>query len=171
MTCPVFDQCSNTAQCYRCFHQHLYKPHKRQTPLAPKSLSRTPKKQGIKAEQDFVKQYKQTIQRADQVVRQQIASGALHHHPGDVETFDSFIASLYEIKEKLVDHTKGKKTFTIQKEWLDKLKKEARQLNKDHYALPFRFSEDNSFYVVIELEILLSLVETIRILSNHVENK
>lgn len=63
-----------------------------------------------------------------------------------------------KIKPKI---TRGSLSFTIQKEWLEKLNKESKAANKEFWALVFSFTEtDNNIYSILEYDQLLSMICT-----------
>ena len=80
---------------------------------------------------------------------------------------DEQITGLVRIMEELKTHIKpktarGDKTFTIHKEWLKKLDKEAPSENMEFWYLKFKFLEtDPDTYIAINEEILMSMVKTL----------
>lgn len=81
---------------------------------------------------------------------------------------DEEIRGIINIMEELKTHqTKnegrlpGKETFTIKKEWLNKLNREANEAKKEFWYLKFAFKDnDLDHYVVSEAEIIMSMVKT-----------
>lgn len=91
-------------------------------------------------------------------------SGALPFEKGDV--VDSIIH--IECKERIGNIGKGaKKSFTIDKGWLEKSKEEADALGKP-MCLPFRFKEDDTIYSVISMDDLAIIVTNIKALKNEI---
>ena len=77
---------------------------------------------------------------------------------GDQE-IKGIISVSEELKTKVAEETRGKKTFTIHKEWLDKLERESQ--DKEFYYLKFCFHEnDDDVYVVVNQEIIMSMIKT-----------
>lgn len=77
---------------------------------------------------------------------------------GDQE-IKGIISVSEELKTKVADKARGKKTFTIHKEWLDKLKRESQ--DKEFYYLKFCFHEtDDDIFVVVDQEIIMSMIKT-----------
>ena len=68
-------------------------------------------------------------------------SGATTFMKGDTEN-DQF---LVECKTCMTE----KKSFSIKKDWLDKLEEEAFSMNKPYSALAFNFGEDTDNYYVL----------------------
>lgn len=82
-------------------------------------------------------------------------SGATLFNKGDVRT-DNW---LFEAKTCMSE----KKSFSIKKEWLDKLKQESFAMNKEFFSLVFNFEEDSENYFILDertfRQILLLLSE------------
>ena len=83
--------------------------------------------------------------------RQQPNSGATAFYKGDIIT-DNF---LMEAKTKIG----ACKSFTIQREWLDKIAEEAFAMNKRYSALVFDFGDDSTRYYVIDEKTFIKLME------------
>ena len=71
-----------------------------------------------------------------------------------------------ELKEQNSTTSKGKKTFTIHKEWLEKLRRESLAENQEFWYLKFVFGQEdvkntNDYYVILENDILMSIVKTL----------
>lgn len=81
---------------------------------------------------------------------------------------DEEIRGIINIMEELKTHQKknegrqpGKETFTIQKAWLHKLNKEAKEAGKEFYYLKFAFKdEDFDHYCITEADVIMSMVKT-----------
>jgi hypothetical protein len=66
-----------------------------------------------------------------------------------------------ELKTQLATRAKGTKSFTIQREWLDKLSREAQQRGFEFWYLVFQFSEhENEPFVVVEKEMVFNMIQT-----------
>lgn len=79
---------------------------------------------------------------------------------GDQE-IAGIITVMEELKTKVKEQAPGKKSFTIKKEWLEKLNREAREANKEFWYLKFAFHEnDSDVYVIVEQDIIMSMVKT-----------
>lgn len=80
------------------------------------------------------------------------------------EQIRGLIEIMEELKEQNTTTSKGKKTFTVHKEWLEKLDREAKAERKEFYYLKFCFGTDdaraNQYYVAISGEQLMSMVKT-----------
>lgn len=95
---------------------------------------------------------------------------------------DEEIRGIINIMEELKTHQKknegrqpGKESFTIQKAWLHKLNKEAKEANKEFWYLKFAFKdEDHDHYVVVESDTIMSMVKTMvedRRIAKHAQAK
>lgn len=96
---------------------------------------------------------------------------------GDIAIYGCINMAL-ELKTKVKPKiTRGSLSFTIQKEWLEKLNKESKAANKEFWALIFSFLEDDkNIYSIVEYDQLMSMIATMahdRINYNNVltENK
>ena len=78
------------------------------------------------------------------------------------EQISGIINVMEELKTAVVPKlSRGSLSFTIKKEWLEKLDKEANAENKEFWYLKFRFLEsDNNTYVVIDQDLIMSMVST-----------
>ena len=55
--------------------------------------------------------------------------------------------------------TKPQTSFSVKKEWIDKMSEQAFEQGKYHYALAFRFDPESSDYFVINSRLMQLLVE------------
>lgn len=91
--------------------------------------------------------------------RQQINSGATPFYKGDVVTDYALI----ECKTT----TTPKNSFSIKKEWLEKLRQERFEARKELEALVFEYEPNGTKYCVITLTALAQLLENKRELENN----
>lgn len=96
---------------------------------------------------------------------------------GDMQ-IRGIVNAMIELKTTVAKNAKraiGKESFTIKREWLDKLKREAKAENKEIYSLCFSFKEfDDQFYAVIEMEHLMDIIATLkqdRLAVKNVDNQ
>lgn len=82
--------------------------------------------------------------------RVQSNSGGTRFGGGDVQTSQFFI----EAKTP----TKSQTSFSIKKEWIEKMKEQAFEQRKYQSALAFRFSPDGEDYFVIDSRLMKELV-------------
>lgn len=94
-------------------------------------------------------------------------SGATAKEKGD-EQITGLVRMMEELKTQMPYRTKGCKSFTIRRDWLEELSKNAKKENMEFWDLKFAFSEaegaavQNSIvYVLMEQDVLDSMVKTI----------
>lgn len=133
---------------------------------------RAPKKHEKKMGMDFenrgTAKYNQRVRFAKDAARRQIASGAIKTMPGDMVTEEDLTAALAEFKERNSVDAHGEKQITIKRKWLEQLRKEAKEMNREYFFLPFRFKGDHTEYVTMEYDVLLSYVQTIQMLVQQI---
>ena len=83
--------------------------------------------------------------------RVQSNSGGTRFGGGDVLTKEFFI----EAKTPTKDQT----SFSIKKEWIDKMREQSFEQGKHHSSLAFRFSPEGDDYFVINSRLMKELVE------------
>ena len=81
------------------------------------------------------------------------------------EKIKGYMRITEELKEQNARTTRGEKTFTIHKEWLEKLKRESLAENQEFWYLKFVFGQEDvihtkDYYVILENDILMSMVKT-----------
>lgn len=167
--CPVASECANRDKsCYKCFNEAFFRPHKQKAGLRAKSTSRRQtSKAGMQFEQDGMNSYNQAVFRGKDAARRQPNSGAIQGFLGDVITSEEWTAAITEFKERSSTTKAGEKSISIQKKWLDKLKEEAYEMDRDYYFLPFRYSGSDTDYLVIEYSMLMGYIETIAHLNEQ----
>lgn len=82
--------------------------------------------------------------------RVQSNSGGTRFGGGDVQTSEFFIEAKTPTKEQT--------SFSIKKEWIDKMSEQAFEQGKHQYALAFRFAPDGDDYFVINSRLMRELV-------------
>lgn len=154
------DDCKNEGvKCYLCISRDFhYDPA---TVKKPKPMSKRRAK--ITSRQGSGFEYKNHVKNNDllsgTLSRQTPNSGA-GFIKGD-EEITGIIEIMEELKTRVKEQAPGKKNFTIRKEWLDKLRREAKQAGKEFYYLKFSFHEDDSdVYVIIEEDVIMGMVYT-----------
>ena len=85
--------------------------------------------------------------------RVQSNSGGTRFGGGDVQTAQFFIEAKTPTKEQT--------SFSIKREWIEKMREQAFQQGKYHSSLAFRFSPDGDDYFVIDSRLMRELVEYI----------
>jgi len=88
-----------------------------------------------------------------------INSGATRRQKGD-ENITGYVRVMEELKTQMPERAKGTKTFTIHREWLDKLHREALQKGFEFWYLVFQFAEnDNNPYVIVEKDMVFNMIQ------------
>lgn len=148
--------CQNTEQCHLCLNCSKYKAPKKKSSGLSKNYNKTTKRMGAISE---------TItQKANQATIDNVVSSRLTTNSGaGSEKGDAWITGLVEIaqevKTQLPTRAKGCKSFTIQKEWLEKLDRESQEAFKEFWWLVFSFKEDDEqLYVVADNKIFQDMI-------------
>lgn len=164
MTCEYgYTDCTNCSQCHLCFNGSKYKPSKKKSPGLQKNYNKQSKRMGSISETKVQQTNQATI---DTVTSSRLTANSGAGFGSGTEKGDAWITGLVEIsqevKTQLPDRAKGCKSFTIQKEWLDKLDYESRKANKEFWWLVFSFKEtDNQMYVVADNQVFQDMVATL----------
>lgn len=91
------------------------------------------------------------------------------------EQITGLIRIMEELKTQEVERARGHSQFTIKREWLDKLDREAPSENMEFWYLKFAFKDtDDKSYVVIDTQQIMDMVTTLvhdRKLANEADNK
>lgn len=158
--CEFGNRCKNSDKCYRCFNQKLLKLPEEKKFKRKKQTYDYSKANADDSWKDLEQQvadklnYVPTIKEA----RRSRRSGALEFETGDV--VDSILHP--ECKERKGRELKtGEKSFTVQKLWLTKAKHECENSNKK-MCLPFRFKGDKDIYVIMDIDDLTELSNTLK---------
>jgi hypothetical protein len=162
MSCPYgFDSCINTNQCHLCINGSKKKEPKKKSSGLSSNKQKTTNRLGAVSETK--------VQQQNQATIDNVCSARLTKNSGagfGSEKGDAWITGLVEIsqevKTQLPTRAKGCKSFSIQKEWLDKLDYESRQADKEFWYLLFSFKEtDDNFYVVCDNQVFQDMVATL----------
>lgn len=164
MSCEYgYTDCTNCSQCHLCFNGSKYKPSKKKNSGIQKNYNKQSKRMGSISETKVQQTNQATI---DNVTSSRLTANSGAGFGSGTEKGDAWITGLVEIsqevKTQLPDRAKGCKSFTIQKEWLDKLDYESRKANKEFWWLVFSFKEtDNQLYVVADNQVFQDMVATL----------
>lgn len=159
MSCQYgHDDCTNCNQCHLCFEGSKYKPAKKKSAGLQKNFNKQTKRKGAISEN--------IAQKTNQATIDNICSSRLTVNSGaGQEKGDAWITGIIEIaqevKTQLATRAKGCKSFSIQKEWLEKLERESLEANKEFWYLLFSFKEDDlNQYVVIDNKVMQDMIAT-----------
>ena len=164
MSCEYgYTDCTNCSQCHLCFNGSKYKPSKKKNSGIQKNYNKQSKRMGSISETKVQQTNQATI---DTVTSSRLTANSGAGFGSGTEKGDAWITGLVEIsqevKTQLPDRAKGCKSFTIQKEWLDKLDYESRKANKEFWWLVFSFKEtDNQMYVVADNQVFQDMIATL----------
>ena len=160
MECPFgHNDCQNTGQCHLCLTGNKYKAPKKKSSGLSKNYNKTTKRMGAISETITQKQNQATI---DNVVSSRLTTNS----GAGSEKGDAWITGLVEIaqevKTQLPTRAKGCKSFTIQKEWLEKLDRESQEAFKEFWWLVFSFKEDDEqLYVIADNIVFQNMIATL----------
>ena len=149
--------CVNSgSMCWKCYNQQYLKLPKEK--VAKKRVFNNRTAQAKDSWKDLEQTVAEDISKIPTIkeARRSRMSGALWFEKGDI--VDEIL--MPECKERLGNISKdgAKKSFTIQKDWIDKAKAEARQNNRI-MMLPFRYKGDgDTIYTVFEFEDIAELI-------------
>lgn len=153
--------CANeNNKCYLCYESSFYVPKKVKTHSGlKKKINPNTKRQGSMSE---VINHNQNKRMLDAITSGTPNSGA-GKIKGD-EQITGLIRIMEEIKTtttKNLNRMPGKESFTIQREWLDKLEAEAKAENMEFGYLKFSFKEhSDKFYIVANADVFMDMVAT-----------
>lgn len=158
-----YSDCKNlgTDKCTMCIDAYNYVQLKQRNYRKNVIKTKETKRQGAISE---VKSFEQMKHALDTNVTGTPNSGA-----GRIKG-DEQIRGLINVMTELKTTTKknegrqpGKESFSIKREWLDKLEKEAKEANMEFFYLKFSFKEhDDKFYAVTDIDIIMDMIVTMK---------
>lgn len=96
---------------------------------------------------------KSTAAPQQNVARRQKNSGAHWFAKGDIVLPEM----LMEAKERGTKNSRGEKTISIPKQWIDDMVVESRKEGKPYWCIPFRYKNDDGIYIVKDYDQELEL--------------
>ena len=148
--------CGDDDYCLLCFNADKYTPTKKKQYGIKKNTNKTSGRMGSQAEMINHKRLEQTL---DTKANMTPNSGA-GRIKGD-EQIKGLVNWMFESKTQEIERARGHKQFTIKREWLDKLEKEAPAENMDFWSLTFSFKDnDEQLYAVMDQQLLLDCIAT-----------
>jgi hypothetical protein len=150
--------CTNTDKCWMCVvEDKYYKPSKKPSAGMSKRRAKPTGRRGSHFEYDNHVANKDLLTGATSRMTPNSGAGQIK---GD-EQIRGIISIMEELKTSAQQTSKGVKTISIQKEWLDKLRIEASQANKEFWYLKFAFGDyERDWYVILESDMVMSMVFT-----------
>ena len=97
--------------------------------------------------------------------QRQANSGAMWHAKGDI----TLEHALLECKERGTTNSKGEKTISIPKLWIEKQEKEAFQEQKPYWYIPFAYKNDPGIYLVKSFDHEMEMIYELRRLREENE--
>ena len=154
------DDCTNTEQCYLCINKSKYKAPKKKSSGFSSKPKQT-KRLGAVSETKVQQQNQNTVENACTARLTKNSGAGFGSEKGDA-WITGLVEISQEVKTQLPDRAKGCKSFSIQKEWLDKLDYESKKANKEFWYLLFSFKEtDDQFYIVCDNQVFQDMVATL----------
>lgn len=154
--------CQNLdTKCVMCFNSSWYlAPKKRPQGLQKRNLNKgNSKRMGSTFEDNNHKSNATLVK--ELVSSNMTPNSGAGKVKGD-EQIRGLINIMEELKTQQPDRARGHKQFTIKREWLDKLDREARAEGMEHWYLKFAFCDtDTQSYTVIDTEQMMAMVATI----------
>lgn len=92
-------------------------------------------------------------------------SGAMWHAKGDIKLEHA----LMECKERGTTNSRGEKTISIPKEWIDKQIKEAFQEQRPYWYIPFGYKGDDGVYLIKSYDHEMELIYDLRQAREEIE--
>lgn len=145
-------------KCNNCYTpDSCYSPKKQE---APTKNTKIGKRMGAKFEYQNHKSNQEVLNTGFSMMTPN--SGATNLYKGD-EQIKGLVRVMEELKTGIIKKAPGKETFTIKKQWLQKLKIEALAEDQEFYYLKFRFHEDDEMtYCIVEAEQIMSYIYTLK---------
>ena len=171
------EDCTNLdKKCMLCITDSLYynQAIRKQVGLRKSMKVKDTGRQGAISE---VKAYQQFSSKIDTPSVQGTPNSGAGSIKGDMQV-RGIVNAMIELKTTVAKNAKrapGKESFTIKREWLDKLQREAKAAGDEIYSLCFSFKEfDDQFYAVMEMEHLIDVIQTMkhdRLVAKNVNNQ
>lgn len=158
MSCEYgYTDCSNMDnKCYLCINELHYLPIKTKSVGLNKRIKvKESKRQGSMNEVKTYNQIKDAVEGTPNS-----GAGSIK---GDLQIGSMAMIECKTTTEKNKGRQPGKESFSIQRAWLEKLEKEAKEAKKEFHFLVFSFKEhDDKLYVVSDLEQYNSMIATMK---------
>ena len=146
-----------TSQCNSCFTGERYVATKQKTGLK-KTYAKESKRMGTTFEMNNHKAVKNNIQNLTTDMTPNSGAGKVK---GD-QQIRGLINIMEELKTQDPDRARGHRQFTIKRDWLEKIDREAQIENMDFWYLKFAFCDtDSKHYVVFDSSQMNDMIATI----------
>lgn len=148
---------ANEDYCLLCFDEDKYVPIKKKQYGIKKNTNKASNRMGNQAELINHRKLEQTLNTEANMTPN---SGA-GKQKGD-EAIKGLVNWMFESKTQEIERARGHKQFTIKREWLEKLAKEAPIENMEYWSLVFSFKDnDEKLYAVMDQQLLYDLIATL----------
>lgn len=166
-----YDDCiTDRSRCLYCHNGMDYKEPKRRYSLAKKRNKRYPDKRKGSGFEYANHERNQAVLKSDLTLN----SGATSREKGDENLVIGTLRLMEELKTQEPTRARGCKSFSVKREWLNKLHREALERDFHGWYLKFAFNEDEAaatkasvhednpagnVFVILEQDILMSMVQ------------
>lgn len=148
--------CGYDEYCVLCFNADKYIPIKKKQYGIKKNTNKQSNRMGSKAEMINHNNLEKTL-KTEANMTPNSGAGKIK---GD-ESIKGLINWMFESKTQEIERARGHKQFTIKREWLDKLAKEAPRENMEFWSLVFSFKDnDEQLYAVMDQKLLYDCIAT-----------
>jgi hypothetical protein len=152
--------CTNSEQCYLCFNSSKYIPEKKKAQGLKKNLNKKSNRMGSTLETKTQQRLQSTVT-ADKTMADMTPNSGAGNVKGDAQ-IRGLVKCMIENKTQEVTRAKGHTQFTIKREWLDKLAREAPAENMEFWWLTFSFKDtDDQLYTVIDDQQMQDMIATL----------
>lgn len=162
------DCCADKSACFFCSNGMKYKEPKRRYRLKKKAKADNRKGSSF----EYVNHERNKAILSSKMT---INSGATNKEKGDENLILGSIRVMEELKTQEATRAKGCKSFSIKREWLNKLHTEALERNFDFWYLKFAFNEEEAIathaerfssgnpagntFVIVEQDVIMAIVQ------------
>lgn len=154
--------CTNSEQCFLCFNSSKYIPAKKKPQGIKKNLNKKSNRMGSNLEVKTQQRLQSTVvSDSDKTMADMTPNSGAGKVKGDAQ-IRGLVKCMIENKTQEVVRAKGHKSFTIKREWLDKLATEAPAENMEFWWLTFSFKDtDNQLYTIIDDQQMQDMIATL----------
>lgn len=154
------DDCTNSEQCYLCFNSSKYIPPKKKSQGIKKNVNKKSNRMGSTLEVKTQQRLKASVT-SDKTMADMTPNSGAGNVKGDAQ-IRGLVRCMIENKTQEVVRAKGHKSFTIKREWLDKLADEGPKEDMEFWWLTFSFKDtDDQLYTVIDDQQMQDMIATI----------
>lgn len=174
MSCEhEYDDCKHigTDYCNKCYTGERYAQVKQKSYGIKKTYAKNSKRMGSTFEMNNHIAMSNTVKAVSTDMTPNSGAGKVK---GD-QQITGILETMEELKTQEVTRARGHAQFTIKREWLDKLAREAPLENKEFWYLKFAFcNTDDEAFVVIDAKMMADLTATLihdRLKAKEADNK